>query len=143
MRFETRKTWLEAASLFTLIFGLLIAAAALPAAQAFLWMFIDIVFWPLDGAQTLAASESRLLSAISGGVLAGWGATLWLLVRRLFVREPALVKSIILTGAITWFVIDSTGSVAAGAPLNAVLNIASLLLFLIPLRGPIARESHI
>ena len=39
----------------------------------------------LDGAETLVASEARLLAAISGGVMVGWGVTLWLVVTFVFV----------------------------------------------------------
>lgn len=143
MTFETRKIWLEAASLFVAGFGLLMALTAIPAASAPIEMLADIIIWPLDSAQSLAATEARLLSAIGGGVMAGWGIGMWLLVRKLFAREPAAVKAAILGGILTWYAIDSTFSVFAGAPLNAVLNVSFLLLFMVPLRGVIARESHI
>ncbi len=143
MTFETRKVWLQASSLIVAGFGLLTALAALPATSAPTMLLADIIFWPPDGAQTLAAPEARLLSAIGGGVLAGWGFMMWLLVRKLLVREPAAVKAVILGGMIAWYAIDSTFSVLAGAPFNAVLNIPFLLLFLLPLRGAIARPSHI
>lgn len=67
----------------------------------------------------------------------GWGATLWLLVRLLFAREPAAVKTIIMTGITFWFVTDSTASILAGAAVNAVLNIGFLLLFALPLHGAV------
>lgn len=142
MAFETRKLWLEAASLIVAGFGLLTALAAVPVAAAPTVLLADIIFWPLDGAQSLAAPEARLLCAIGGGVLAGWGIMMWLLVRKLFMREPAAVRAALLAGMITWYAIDSTFSAFAGAPFNAVLNVPFLLLFLLPLRGAIARESH-
>jgi hypothetical protein len=143
MTFVTRKTLLEAASLIVAAFGLLTALAALPALAAPTVLLADIIFWPPDGVQSLGAPEARLLSAITGGVLAGWGMMMWLLVRKLFVAEPNAVKAVILGGMFTWYAIDSTFSAIAGAPFNAVLNVPFLLLFLLPLRGAIARPSHI
>ena len=100
-------------------------------------LLADVIFWPPDGAQSLVALETRLLAAIGGGVMLGWGATLWLLVRLLFAREPAAVKTIIMTGITVWFVTDSAASILAGAPVNAVLNVVFLLLFALPLRGTV------
>ena len=52
---------------------------------------------------------------------------------KLFKREPEISRSIILTSIGTWFVIDSTASVIAGAPLNALLNCSFLFLYFVPL----------
>ena len=62
---------------------------------------------------------------------------IWQIVTRLYTREPALSRSMILTGVFTWFVIDSTGSVIAGAPMNALYNVGFLLLFVVPLWRPV------
>jgi hypothetical protein len=87
----------------------------------------------IDGAQDLAAPETRLISAIGGGVMAGWGVLLWMLSTQLFPRDPALAAKLIITSIVTWFVIDSTGSMLAGAPLNAAFNVSFLLVFCVPL----------
>lgn len=137
MSFTTRKLWLETASIILGLVGLVICMSALPALSLPTRLLADAVFWPPDAAQSLAAPETRLLAAIGGGVMLGWGATLWLLVRLLFAREPAAVKTIIMTGITVWFVADSTASILAGAPVNAVLNIGFLLLFALPLRGTV------
>jgi len=44
------------------------------------------------------------------------------------------VRTVILAGVWVWFVADSLGSLAAGAPLNAQFNVGFLLAFLIPWR---------
>ena len=136
MQDHTAQKSLQIASAIVVAFGLITAAAALPAAAGITTFLVDLIFWPVDGAQSLAAPESRLLSAIGGGVMAGWGVMLWLVTTRLYTREPALARSIILTSIATWFVIDSTCSILAGAPLNALLNVGFLLLFWVPLRKP-------
>ena len=125
--------WLKAASALTVFFGALLAAAAVPALSGPVQFLADLIFFPLDGLQSVAAEETRLINAIAGGVLAGWGLMLWMLTTQLFPKEPAIVGKIIVTSIITWFVIDSAGSVLAGAPLNVLGNTSFLLIFCVPL----------
>ena len=134
MSAEATQTWLKVAAAVTMGFGLLIGLAAYPATAGVTAFLTDLIFWPIDSAQTLAAPETRLFCAIIGGIMVGWGLMIWLITSRLYPREPALARMLILTSIGTWFVIDSAGSLAAGAPLNALLNIGFLLLFVIPLR---------
>ncbi len=134
-------TWLKAASAVVIAFGLLMAPASIPAASGPTGLLVDLVFWPVNGAEGIPSPEMRLLCAITGGLLVGWGAMIWLVATRLYPREPALARGIILTSAGAWFIVDSVGSVAAGAPLNAALNVGFLLLFVLPLWRP-AEAAH-
>jgi hypothetical protein len=47
-------------------------------------------------------------------------------------RDPALARRLILLGIGGWYVVDSSMSIAAGAPLNALFNTGFLLLFYVP-----------
>lgn len=114
-------------------FGVVLAFAALPATSGPTVLLADLVFWPIDGAQELS-QESRLLSAVIGGVMVGWGTLLLLMIRELFPREPDLVRKLILRSVWAWFVVDSVGSMVAEAPINVVLNLGFLLAFVIPWR---------
>lgn len=125
--------WLRFGSALTIAFGILIAASSSPIAAAPTQFLADLIFFPIDDAQTLAAPETRLMSAISGGVMAGWGVLLWLLSTHVFPKDQALAAKLIITSIITWFVVDSTGSLLAGAPINAVINVSFLLIFCVPL----------
>jgi len=125
--------WLKFGSALTIFFGLLVAAAATPIGAAPAQFLADLIFFPIDSAQDLAAPETRLMSAIGGGVMAGWGVMLWMLSTRLFPSDQALAAKLIITSIVTWFVIDSTGSILAGAPLNVAFNLSFLLIFGVPL----------
>jgi hypothetical protein len=94
--------------------------------------FADLIFWPLDGAEALAANEARLLAAISGGVMVGWGVMLWLVVTRLLPADPMLARTMLVWGMLAWFFVDSTGSLAAGAPINVALNTVLMLGIVVP-----------
>lgn len=135
MNLDSRIAWLKAGSLITIGFGLLIAAAAIPALNYPMALLGDLIFFPIDGAPTLAAPGERLLSAITGGVMTGWGAMMYLVATELLPKDPALGRRLILTSIVSWFVIDSSMSVAAGAPLNVVGNLGFLLVFVLPLKG--------
>ena len=117
-------------------FGVLALLGTHPATAEPLRVLIDMVFWPLDGMETLSAPATRLVCAIGGGLMVGWGLMLWQVVTRLYPRDPELARTMILTSIGAWFIVDSAGSIAAGAPVNGVLNIGFLLAFAIPLWRP-------
>jgi hypothetical protein len=133
MKQESTLRWLKFGSALTIFFGALVAAAATPMGAAPTEFLADLIFFPVDSAQDLSAPETRLISAIGGGVMAGWGVLLWMLSTQLFPINQALAAKLIITSIVTWFVIDSTGSILAGAPLNAVFNVSFLLIFCVPL----------
>lgn len=141
MQPATTRLWLKIAADALIVFGLATAIAAWPPAAGMLGFFADLLFWPVDGAQGVDTQAAQLLAAIGGGVMAGWGATIYLLADRLYLREPALVRGIVLTGLFVWFAIDSTGSVISGAPLNVLGNLALLAVFLVPLTADGSRRA--
>lgn len=137
MNLTTRVAWLKTGATVTIAFGAVIAVAAIPALQAPTALLLDLVYLPLDGAPSTGGSATRILSAISGGVLIGWGLMMWLLATTLYAKEPALCRKIILTSIVSWFIVDSSMSIAAGAFLNVVFNVGFLLVFALPVWKPL------
>jgi len=119
--------WLGFMSLFIIGFGLFVALGAHPSTAGVMAWFADLFFWPLDGAEALAGNEARLLAAISGGVTVGWGVMLWLVVTRLLPVDSGLARAMLVWGTLAWFIVDSSGSLAAGAPINVALNTVLML----------------
>lgn len=140
MQLEKTIFWLKAASMLVIGFGLILSLAAYPATSGLAYFYTDLAFWPLDGEQNLTYPETRILCAVLGGVMAGWGVLLYQISTKLFPREPALARSLIFWSIGVWFVTDVIGSLVAGVPINAVLNIGFLLAFVVPL---INRKKHI
>ena len=132
MQEQTNLSILKFASALIIGFGVVVAMAAYPPTAGITRFLLDLIKWPLDGAQDISSPEIRFLCAVSGGVMVGWGVLLWLVVTRLYPKEPALVRTMILASIGIWFVVDSTASILAGASLNALLNIAFLVLFVLP-----------
>ena len=133
MNQDTTLRWLKFGSALTILFGILVAAAATPIGAGPTQFLTDLIFFPIDGAQDITAPETRLFSAIGGGVMAGWGVLLWMLSTQLFPSDQALAAKLIIASIVTWFVIDSMGSIIVGAPLNAAFNVSFLLIFCVPL----------
>lgn len=114
------------------IFGGIVWLGSTPVMAAIPAFFGDLIFWPLDGLQMLATDEAHLLSAIGGGVMVGWGTMLWALAGEGMRLAPAFAKRTILTSIWAWFVVDSIGSILAGATLNLAGNLIFLALFTLP-----------
>lgn len=133
MALQTTVTQLKFASAVVIGFGLLTALAAWPPLNLPTLWLIDLMFPPFDGQQNLNTPETRILCAVLGGILVGLGVLQWLVVTKLFAREPVLARQMILTSMWSWFVVDCTASTIAGAPFNAVMNVPFLLLFVVPL----------
>lgn len=127
-------TQLKVASAIVIGFGILGVLATHPATSEPMRMLYDVAFWPGTGARSVAAPETKLALAISGGLTIGWGVMLWLVATQLYPREPKLTRTIILASVGTWFAVDSAASVVAGAPFNTMLNLMFLLMFYLLLR---------
>ena len=137
MTHTTRTNILNLAGIGLIGFGLLNFLALFPMLQPVMGWFLDLAFWTPFGTEHQMSSEAgRLWIAIGGGLLAGWGTTLYLISSQVYARDPDLGGRIILTGAAVWFVIDTTGSIAVGATFNAVMNFGFLLMFEIPILWP-------
>ena len=137
MQQQATLRWLKFASLSVIGFGLLGVLATVPALSGVTRVFIDLAFWPVDGVPGLPTPESKLLWAILNGIVIGWGVLLWQVTTKVYVNHPDVGRGMILTSVGIWFVVDSAGSVAAGASVNALMNITFLLMFFIPLWRPV------
>lgn len=127
--------WLKAASAITIAVGLVAAAASHPATST-LWLYLfDLLAWPPDGQPDVFSSEAYALNAVTGGLMAGWGLSMFLLSSGPLARGEPGTRRAMLAGILAWFLVDSAGSLAAGLPGNVVLNTLFLAFFLPPLFG--------
>ena len=95
-------------------------------------LFLDIVFWPIDGQPATLSREAILGMALTGAVMVGWGVLMLGLAQdEKLSREPR-VWQIMTTAMVIWFVVDSTASLLAGAGVNALGNVGFLATFLYP-----------
>lgn len=94
---------------------------------------LDLLNWPIDGDPGAFDQTHRWFSALGGAFLTALGVLLFLLVAPAIETGDRAGRRAGLIALLTWFVIDSAGSIAAGAAPNAAFNVVVLAL----LAGPI------
>lgn len=97
---------------------------------------LDLLSYPIDGFPTYDDRSMRFLSALSGGFLVAWGVMAWCLAVWVHTTNPEGARRVFVVSACSWFVFDSTGSIASGAWPNAVWNVFFLLLVIGPMWRP-------
>ena len=94
---------------------------------------LDLLKWPIDGDPGAFDPNHRWFSALGGAFLTALGVLLHLTVAPGVARGDAAARRAGLITIITWFVIDSSGSIASGAAPNAAFNVAIFVLLVAPL----------
>lgn len=117
------RAWLPVTAIVVGGFGPVFALGSMLVSAEPARFSLDPLAWPLDG-------------ALTGGFLFGWGVMIWALRRWLFDLAPEAVRRTVLTGLIAWFLLDSAGSVGAGAASNVVFNVLVLLTCVGPMWVP-------
>lgn len=125
---------LKAACIATIGTGIVSVAASHPAGEGLWSLLFDVLRWPIDSGQGSFSPEARVLNAVCGGVLAGWGSLMYWLVDGPIAQGDRGARRAFATSVLIWFALDSAGSFAAEWPGNVVLNVV----FLIALLGPLA-----
>ncbi|MEM7769252.1 MAG: hypothetical protein AAGA75_09520 [Cyanobacteria bacterium P01_E01_bin.6] len=133
MSHKFHKLWLKITAIVIGSFGPVCFLGTMVSTSEPARLTIDVLSWPLDGLQTYASPDTRFLSALLGGFLLGWGVMIWCLSTWVYDAAPEAVRRSVLTGILSWFILDSAGSIASGTPSNAVFNIFILLLAVGPL----------
>jgi hypothetical protein len=107
--------------------GLFSAATVIPALTPVLTLFLDLAFFPVDGAPGASDAAHCFLAGTLGGLCVGWGVSL------LAIVQGRSLRIAVIAGGIAWFLTDSTASALSGAPMNALYNLGFLAVFLLPL----------
>lgn len=97
---------------------------------------LDLLSFPIDGLQHYNEPTTRFLSVLTGGFLLGWGVTVWFLSSQVYDKAPEPVRKTVMAGLLSWFVLDSLGSVVSGNTSNAFFNIIVLIIAAGPLWRP-------
>ncbi|QLF70529.1 excinuclease ABC subunit A [Peteryoungia desertarenae] len=123
---------LKFGSIVVILIGLLVAVGAHPATALPATWLVDLAFLPFDGGQAVGDEAARLLAAIGGGVMVGWGVVMWRMTTLLVPVDPALARRLFLEGMFAWYAVDSTCSYLAGAYFNIPANTVLLAMIIVP-----------
>ncbi|MBB5516179.1 hypothetical protein FHS89_002205 [Rubricella aquisinus] len=116
--------------------GLLMVLAELLPVMGAVSAFLDLAYWPYDGAQVVAGDVATLFNAILGGVLIGFGVLIHEVGSKVYAKDEPLGRRILLTGLFAWYLTDSFASAVTGAPFNAVMNTFFAGCFIVTLLWP-------
>lgn len=130
------KFWLKITAVVIFAFGPIFFLGTMGATSEPIRLSLDLLSWPLDGAQTFDHPDTRFLSALTGGFLVGWSVMIWRLSTTVHDAAPEAVRKAVVLGALSWFVVDSAGSITSGNPSNVFFNVIILLVAVGPLWVP-------
>jgi hypothetical protein len=137
MSHATHRFWLKITALVVGSFAPVFFLGAMPETSQLARLTLDVLSWPVDGRQTYASPDTRFLSALTGGFLLGWGVMIWALSAWVYDLAPEAVRRTVLLGMVSWFILDSAGSIASGNASNAAFNVLVLLVAVGPLWRPV------
>ncbi|MEI6254203.1 MAG: hypothetical protein WCP30_15510 [Mycobacteriaceae bacterium] len=141
MTIRVSSIWLKAASVVTILTGVICALAS-HSSTGGLWLYLfDALKWPIDGDPAVFNADTRAVNAVLGGVMVGWGLLMFFLSSERLMTAAPNVPPMMTISLLAWFLVDSAGSWAAGLPGNIALNVAFLAMFLPPLASLSRRVS--
>jgi hypothetical protein len=130
------KFWLKITAIVIGSFGPIFFLGTMASTLEPARLTLDLLSWPIDGSTTYASADTRFLSALTSGFLFGWGVMIWCLSVWVYDKAPEAVRKTVLIGLLSWFVLDSSGSIASGNSSNAIINILVLIVAVGPLWKP-------
>ncbi len=136
MSTKIHKNWLIISAIVIAFFAPAFALGSVESTSGLARWGLDILSWPVDGAQTYSDPTTRFLSALTGGFLFGWGMMIFFLRQWVFDAKPEGVRKAVLWGTLCWFILDSGGSYASGHVSNVFFNVIVLLAIVGPMWVP-------
>lgn len=133
---KLHKLWLKVTAIVVGSFGPVFFLGTMEATSEPARLTLDLLSWPLDGASSYKSPDTKFLSALTGGFLLGWGVMIWCLSEWVYDKAPEGVRRAVIIGLLSWFCLDSLGSITSGNPSNALFNVFILLLAAGPLWLP-------
>ena len=124
--------WMIVWCWMTIIVGAAFALAAFAPTRGPALIFMEIVFWPIDGQPAVLSREAAFATALCGAIMIGWGILMLGLARDPELSGKPKVWRLMTVGMVAWFMIDSIASWVTGAGVNVLGNIGFLATFLTP-----------
>ncbi|MEY1555454.1 hypothetical protein AB3Y40_07435 [Yoonia sp. R2331] len=121
--------------LIVAVIGVLFGLSVLAPLHAVAHIFLQLAYWPMASVPAGQVVPVGVLLAISGGLTVGIGMSIWAVGTYVAGEAPVAAAKVVKITAWSWFAVDSTCSILAGAPFNAVLNLSFLALMLASVRN--------
>jgi hypothetical protein len=132
----SHKVWLKITAVIVASFAPIAFLGTMSPTVAPARLILDFLAWRLGQPSNYDTPDTRLLSALTGGFLLGWGVMIWSLSSSVYDAAPEGVRRTVLASLLAWFTLDSAGSIASGNPSNVAFNVLVLLAAVGPLWRP-------
>lgn len=134
MGFGFWQKWLVVVGLYHVVFGLVLALfVQSDFMDVYFKQYFDVIFWPDSNISPAAEQYKNWTSSVLGSVVASWGVFITYIAWYPFRLRETWAWHGILVPVTLWFVVDTTCSIYYGVGINALFNIITLLLFVLPL----------
>ncbi|MGH1414619.1 MAG: hypothetical protein ACRBB0_14095 [Pelagimonas sp.] len=114
-------------------FGLLTWLLLAVGATTPLSLLLDLVAFGGTGTEVLTLTSGKMLGAIMAGLCVGVGLVVWGLSGVHLRQLPGETRRVLLVMIWGWYLVDSSGSILVGAPVNAIANLSFLVLVVWPI----------
>ena len=121
-RFEFWRRWMVGLAGLVMLFGISLAIQGLHTDRVFTWLLFDGDYPESFGPELVA--YMRFVTGVLGAVMAGWAVLLAIILSGPFRRRERWSWNAVAISLALWFVVDTTLSLMAGYPENALLNTA-------------------
>jgi hypothetical protein len=133
---QLHKTWLIVTAIVVGSFGPVFSLATRQSTSFPARWTLNLLNGPGGGAASFATNTPRFLTAVTGGFLLGWGVMIFCLRAWVYDDAPEGVRRVIVASLVSWFLLDSIGSIASGNAWNAAFNVVVLATAIGPLWFP-------
>jgi hypothetical protein len=96
----SHKSWLKVTAFVIASFGPIFFFCTMVETAGLARLSLDLLNWPIDGAQNFDAPTTRFLSALTGRFLMGWGVMIWILSGAAYDAAPEAIREAVVTGAL-------------------------------------------
>lgn len=134
MSFNFWQKWLVGVSIYHVVFGLLLAFFG---QSQFMYVllnqYFDPIFWPDNQISTGTMQYKNWVSSVLGSVIASWGILIAYIAYYPFKCRERWAWNGIAVAVVFWFFVDTSCSLYYDVSINAVFNLFTFVLFVVPL----------
>ncbi|MGR9115921.1 MAG: hypothetical protein ACU85E_09160 [Gammaproteobacteria bacterium] len=134
MSFNFWQKWLVGVGIYHVLFGLLLAFFGQSHfMDVMMNQYYDPLFWPGQNISVGTLTYKNWMTSVLGAVVASWGSFIAFIAYYPFKSREKWAWYCITTSVLLWFAIDTGYSLYYGVTINALFNLMTLTLFLVPL----------
>jgi hypothetical protein len=135
MSLEFRAKLMQLVTIGFILFGLVWALAPYTPINLPARFILDLIDWPMGNLSAELSRDVKWLSSIGAGLLIALAIFLGGIVTPAIKANDQKIINVSKVAIITWFIIDSAGSIASGVASNAIFNSVFFIMVMVPLVG--------